>query len=159
MFSHEALIGGDPIWRFSEKAPPTRWAPEPRYKWSHNLYKWPYKWVTGVRTPISGVLKWIIYYILSDEYMRSVTKGIWPFQQNYLNDFGLYMIVPIWGVEGTAKLSHTCFWSKPHHLSSVVLHKSCLSIHLSQSILIMKISWIIIYYPRKCTSTKRLAPW
>ena len=26
MFSHEALIGGHPICRFSEKAPPTRWA-------------------------------------------------------------------------------------------------------------------------------------
>ena len=53
--------------------------PEPSYKWSHNLYKSPSKWVTWVRTPISGVLKWIIfyiYYILSDAYMKSATKGI-----------------------------------------------------------------------------------
>ncbi len=29
--------------------------PLPSYKWSHNPYKWPYKWLTGVITPICVV--------------------------------------------------------------------------------------------------------
>ena len=33
----------------------TRWAPT-TYKWSYNLHEWPYKWITGVTTPISGVI-------------------------------------------------------------------------------------------------------
>ena len=33
----------------------TRWAP-PSYKWSCNPYEWPYKWVTGVITPLMGVI-------------------------------------------------------------------------------------------------------
>ena len=37
----------------------TRWAPT-SYKWSCNPYKWPYKWVTGVITPISGVITILI---------------------------------------------------------------------------------------------------
>ena len=32
----------------------TRWAPI-SYKLSYSPYKWPYKWVTGVITPINGV--------------------------------------------------------------------------------------------------------
>ncbi len=32
-----------------------RWAPT-KYKWCHNPYEWPYKWVTGVTTPRSGVI-------------------------------------------------------------------------------------------------------
>ena len=32
-----------------------RWASS-SYKWSYNPYKWPYEWVTGVVTPISGVI-------------------------------------------------------------------------------------------------------
>ena len=34
---------------------PTRWAPT-RYKWSYNPYKWPSEWVTGVITPLRGVM-------------------------------------------------------------------------------------------------------
>ena len=34
---------------------PTRWAPT-SYKWSDNPCKWPYKWVTGVITAISGAV-------------------------------------------------------------------------------------------------------
>ena len=36
----------------------TRWAPTSYkyYKWSSNLYKWPYKWVTGVITLLMGVI-------------------------------------------------------------------------------------------------------
>jgi len=30
---------------------PTRWAPT-SYTWTYNLYKWPYKWVTEVTSPI-----------------------------------------------------------------------------------------------------------
>ncbi len=37
----------------------TRWAPT-SYKWSCNPYKWPYKWVTGVITPISEVITLLI---------------------------------------------------------------------------------------------------
>ena len=33
----------------------TRWAPT-SCKWSYNLYKWPYKWVTGVITLLMGVI-------------------------------------------------------------------------------------------------------
>ena len=29
-------------------------------KWSYNTYKWPYKWITGVITPISGVITLLI---------------------------------------------------------------------------------------------------
>ena len=36
-----------------------RWAPT-SYKWSYNLYKWPYNWVTGVITPISGLITILI---------------------------------------------------------------------------------------------------
>ncbi len=39
--------------------PPTRWAPT-SYKWSYNPYKWPYNWVTGVITPISGLITILI---------------------------------------------------------------------------------------------------
>ena len=38
---------------------PRRWAPI-SYKWSYNPYKLPYKWVTGVITPISGVITLLI---------------------------------------------------------------------------------------------------
>ena len=34
---------------------PARWAPT-SYKWSYSPYKWPCKWVTGVITPIGGVI-------------------------------------------------------------------------------------------------------
>ena len=37
----------------------TRWAPT-SYKWSYNPYKWPYNWVTGVITPISGLITILI---------------------------------------------------------------------------------------------------
>ena len=37
----------------------TRWAPT-RHKWSYNPYKWPYKWVTGVITPLRGVIDLLI---------------------------------------------------------------------------------------------------
>ena len=37
----------------------TRWAPT-SYKWSYKPYKWPYNWVTGVITPISGVITILI---------------------------------------------------------------------------------------------------
>lgn len=30
---------------------PTSWAPT-SYTWTYNLYKWPYKWVTEVTSPI-----------------------------------------------------------------------------------------------------------
>ncbi len=36
-----------------------RWAAT-SYKWSDNPYTWPQKWVTGVITPISGVINLII---------------------------------------------------------------------------------------------------
>ena len=36
-----------------------RWAPT-SYKWSYNPYKWPYNWVTGVITPISGLITILI---------------------------------------------------------------------------------------------------
>ena len=29
-------------------------------RWSYNPYKWPYNWVTGVITPISGVITLLI---------------------------------------------------------------------------------------------------
>ena len=38
---------------------PTRWAPT-SYKWSYKPYKWPYHWVTGVISPISGVITILI---------------------------------------------------------------------------------------------------
>ena len=37
----------------------TSWAPT-SYKWSYNPYKWPYNWVTGVITPISGLITILI---------------------------------------------------------------------------------------------------
>ena len=33
----------------------TRWAPT-SYRWSYSHYKWPCKWITGVITPINGVI-------------------------------------------------------------------------------------------------------
>ena len=45
---------------FSEKicglAFPYKVGPYDRYKWSYSPYKCPYKWVTGVTTPINGVI-------------------------------------------------------------------------------------------------------
>ena len=32
----------------------------PSYKWRDNPHKWPYKWVAGVTTPISGVITLLI---------------------------------------------------------------------------------------------------
>ena len=37
----------------------SRWAPS-SYKWSYKPYKWPYNWVTGVITPINGVITLLI---------------------------------------------------------------------------------------------------
>ena len=34
--------------------------PPTSYKWSYNPYKWPYNWVTGVITPISGLITILI---------------------------------------------------------------------------------------------------
>ena len=42
-----------------KRGPPTRWAPT-SYKWSYKPYKWPYNWVTGVITPISGLITILI---------------------------------------------------------------------------------------------------
>ena len=36
-----------------------RWAPS-SYQWSYNPYRWPYKRITGVTTPISGVIALLI---------------------------------------------------------------------------------------------------
>ena len=50
------VVTGVPLAEFEElRMCPTRWAPT-SYKWSCDLYKWPYKWITGVTTPISGVI-------------------------------------------------------------------------------------------------------
>ena len=50
------LAGAMPAMVFREG---TRWAPT-SYKWSYKPYKWPYNWVTGVITPISGVITILI---------------------------------------------------------------------------------------------------
>lgn len=54
--------------RFNQKKHPskndgtdTRWAPT-SCTWSHHPYKWPYKWVSGVTTPRSGVITLLIYW-------------------------------------------------------------------------------------------------
>ena len=36
-----------------------RWAPT-SHKWSHKPYKWPCEWVTGVITPINGVINLLL---------------------------------------------------------------------------------------------------
>ena len=51
------LGGGFKYFLFSPL--PARWAPT-SYKWSYNPYKWPYIWVTGVITPISGLITILI---------------------------------------------------------------------------------------------------
>ena len=43
------INGGDPNYLFT--GPRTD-----RYKWSYKPNKWPYKWVTGVISPINGVM-------------------------------------------------------------------------------------------------------
>ena len=37
----------------------SRWAPA-SYKWSYNPYKWPYKWLTVLRTLVIGVINPVI---------------------------------------------------------------------------------------------------
>ena len=55
---------------------PGRWAPT-SYKWSYKPYKWPYNWVTGVITPISGVITILITgrgaHLVGGRFINGVT--------------------------------------------------------------------------------------
>ena len=57
---------------FLQGGPPTS------YKWNYNPYKWPYKWVTGVITPISGV----ITLLITGRGAHLVVGGFSPFEKN-----------------------------------------------------------------------------